>query len=1018
MTIPNYLALYNLSQIEADILIVADLTATTGTIYTFNSTTGTITTLNTTTGNITTLNTTTANITTLLTDLWRGTSAGSSMVIGVIGDTGTLTSYRSLIMDTNKTITLNATGGKILCNVYTGIGTSSNLTLGESGDTGNLDIFKTITSSNTYSGNNTYSGTNTFTTTNTFNGNLLCNTFRGTAIGNAITLFTTTTAGITLGGASSGISLADNTTLPANKTLTLNTTGGKILCNVYTGIGTSSDITLGESGNTGNLLIYKTINTNITLGTGIQIIFTSTGQMAINTIRGVAFADTISLYLSQTGAINFGNTASTNPLTINNNTTLATGRNITLSSTGKILCNTLTGTATSSTIEIGEVGDTGLIRTRKDLYIGSTPFGSNKGIYCNYFDSLAGSDTINFSATQTTGNINIQPSATSGNVVIGNTLPASDLGTLTINKNVSVATGKKITTPAILVSGLTASKMVLTDGSDNLVSSAYTDTDFVLKSGSSISGTLNVNDIQGTTTSSNITLFTNTSGALSTITISNTANLGVICNSDLFVGTTKSLGCNNIYSRGSSDLNINTFSSVGYFINLQQDVKVSTDKTILLQGTGTLTTSNTGAILSTEYKSTAAGTGMAVGSNLTTGGLTLAGAMTLANVIIGNLSNNNPRIYMYNDLWAGTTATNRTIYSNTLRTLQNTDSASLYNFTTTGSLSIGTGLTSGNLTLSNTSATGKINCDASVVVASGKDLTMSSSGYVYSRLYSSITASDNVLMFPSLSSGSVSIGDSSSITPFTGGTQNNSYFSVRRYLNLNPRYAFTNVGYGDTTTPKLFLSSILANKYLTTTMYATAPSSEWCSFESDTAGEGSAFIQNGDTSCVINPGDQSVLWWLDEDTIQGSAAGSTTYAWSGWKISTAGAFTTSSDRRLKRDITPIIEPDILNKLSRLEIVNYKWKPPSVEREYKNGVLRRKYQEIHKGYIAQEVREIFPDVVERETPDAYWTIKREDLSQYFHLGVQALIKQNKAQQTEIDDLKSRLARLEQLLIPTV
>ena len=106
--IPNYLAMYNLSQIEADILIVTDLTATTGTIYTLNSTTGTITTLNTTTGNITTANITTANITTLITDLWRGTSAGSSMVIGVVGDSGTLTSYRSLIMDTNKTISLNS----------------------------------------------------------------------------------------------------------------------------------------------------------------------------------------------------------------------------------------------------------------------------------------------------------------------------------------------------------------------------------------------------------------------------------------------------------------------------------------------------------------------------------------------------------------------------------------------------------------------------------------------------------------------------------------------------------------------------------------------------------------------------------------------------------------------------------------------------------------------------------------------------------------------------------------------
>ena len=91
-------------------------------------------------------------------------------------------------------------------------------------------------------------------------------------------------------------------------------------------------------------------------------------------------------------------------------------------------------------------------------------------------------------------------------------------------------------------------------------------------------------------------------------------------------------------------------------------------------------------------------------------------------------------------------------------------------------------------------------------------------------------------------------------------------------------------------------------------------------------------------------------------------------------------------------------------------------------------MRKKYQERHLGYIAQDVKKIFPDVVEKTTEDSYFTIKREDLTTYFHLGVQELIKQNKDQKTQIEtillevdtlkrekiDLLERLVKIEQIL----
>ena len=841
MTIPNYLALYNLSQIEADILIVSDLTATTGTIYTLFSTTGTITTLNSTTGNITTLNSTTgnittanittANITTLITDLWRGTTTSSSMAIGVSGDTGTLTSYRSLIMDANKSITLNATGGKILCNVYTGTATSSNLTLGESGNTGNLDIFKTITSSNTYSGNNTYSGGNTHSGSNTFSGalntfnndinlagrtasrilltngskNVVSSSYNETDLAilsnnnaftnaqnsfNKVAINTTTNQAdtdleiwgtnpkIALYSASAGgvyidfirgnrsfgadgfydfrvqnvagyfsiingvsgvnteiitmrddIELKGNVNISANKSLTLTAGTGKIFNNVYTGTATNSNLTLGESGNTGNLQIFKTITSSNTYSGN-------------NTFSGSNIFS---------GATN----------TFNN----------------KILCNLLTGTATSSTIEIGESGDTGLIRTRKDLYIGSTPFSSNKGIYCNYFDTLAGSDTINFSTTQTTGNINIQPSASNGSIVIGNTTPASDSGTLTINKNTILPANKSITLNTtggkilcnVYTGTATSSNLTLGESgnSGNLqifktITSSNTYSGNNTYSGvNTFSGATNTfsNEIlcsiySGLTTSTNFQLGksgdsarvncfrdlyiqtgkivdseviqTNTLRAISDLVVGNAlgsaSNIflvnSITANESLTIINGKNLLCNT-YRGTAAGSNISLFSSTTGSLTLggvSSGISLA-DNTTLATGRN-LTLSTTGKIVVDTLEGAAPGDNIVLFNTSTTPNITIASGLTLGAMFLGNLANNNPRIWIYNDLWLGTTATNRTIYSNSLRSLQNSDSSSLYNFTTTGSVNFGGALTSGNINLHNPSfTTGRINLQAPTIVS-------------------------------------------------------------------------------------------------------------------------------------------------------------------------------------------------------------------------------------------------------------------------------------------------------------
>lgn len=122
----------------------------------------------------------------------------------------------------------------------------------------------------------------------------------------------------------------------------------------------------------------------------------------------------------------------------------------------------------------------------------------------------------------------------------------------------------------------------------------------------------------------------------------------------------------------------------------------------------------------------------------------------------------------------------------------------------------------------------------------------------------------------------------------------------------------------------------------------------------------------------------------------------------------------------------------MDKLENIEFVNYKMKPPKEEMLYKNGVERQKYKRVHMGCIAEDVKVIFPECVERESSDAIWMLNYTDLNLYFNKGVQELIKRDKqrtqeninlqaqidAQKLQIDDLTARLVRLEQILLNPV
>jgi len=928
----------------------------------------------------------------------------------------------------NKTLTMNGTGGIIYCNVYTGTATSSNLTLGVSGDTGNLQIFKTITSSNTYSGNNTYSGSNIFSgSTNTFNNTLLCNTFTGlTAAGN-ISLFSTTTG-----------------------TLTLGNTGG------------------------GNF----TINPNVVLATGKNLTLSATGKIVVDTIEGVGALDNISLFSTTTGTLTLGNTGGGN-FTINPNVVLATGKNLTLSSTGKILCDVYTGTATSSNIEIGVSGDTALIRTRRDLYIGSTPLGSNKGIYCNYFNTLDVADTINFSATQTTGNINIQPSATSGNIVIGNTTPASDSGTLTINKNTILPANKTITlntTGGKILNNVytgTATNSTITIGefgnTGNFViyktiTSSNTYSGNNTYSGvNTFSGATNTfsNEIlcsiySGLTTSTNFQLGesgdsgrincfrdlyiqtgkivdseviqTNTLRAIADLVVGNALGAAsniflvnsITANESLTIINGKNLLCNT-YRGTTAASNISLFSTTTGSLTLggvSSGISLA-DNTTLATGR-TLTTSTTGSILCPTYNSTSATQSLSIGTTNTTANVSLATGLTTGTLSIGpNVATSN---LAYPQGWS---VFNSNVYIIAGRRLtMDASSSGIFspsighggsNFAicnqatdNVANITIGSTQSTGNITLGNTtpaSDSGTLTINKNTTLGSGKTISCND--------FQGTSASSQVRLVNTTTTGDIFIGGAITsgtivISNLTTGTKPITLRNKVR-IQTNIADAYFNVALGSAN--NIFQTTFLSASAMPP-VYAAAPTDDWAVWESNTESEGSFIAQNGNTTIICNPGDNFAFHWQDEDTM-GSA--------SGFKFAVDGVMSTSSDRRLKRDINPIpVGSDLLDKLSLIQYVNYKKKAPSEDKYYKDGKLRQKYQDIRKGLIAQDVKQIFPEVVEKD--GEYHMMKYAEVGIYFNMGVQELIKRDKekqaqidAQKLQIDDLTTRLARLEQILL---
>ena len=112
------------------------------------------------------------------------------------------------------------------------------------------------------------------------------------------------------------------------------------------------------------------------------------------------------------------------------------------------------------------------------------------------------------------------------------------------------------------------------------------------------------------------------------------------------------------------------------------------------------------------------------------------------------------------------------------------------------------------------------------------------------------------------------------------------------------------------------------------------------------------------------------------------------------------ALVARSDRRLKKNIEPL--GDAFDRLERLRPVSFEWKDPRL------GGRGR-----HFGFIAQEVEEVIPDLVQG-TGDEMKSLNQQELTAFLVRGVQELDEALRKKRGERKALEARLEALEKAL----
>ena len=113
-----------------------------------------------------------------------------------------------------------------------------------------------------------------------------------------------------------------------------------------------------------------------------------------------------------------------------------------------------------------------------------------------------------------------------------------------------------------------------------------------------------------------------------------------------------------------------------------------------------------------------------------------------------------------------------------------------------------------------------------------------------------------------------------------------------------------------------------------------------------------------------------------------------------------GTLTQNSDARLKKLIKPISNP--MSKLMLIKGYNYYWKSESSDHEMQTGVL------------AQEIQKVFPELV-KEDGAGTLSVNYTGLIPYMIEAAKDQQQKLDDKQKQIDELKTRLSKLENIII---
>ncbi|MDB5226128.1 MAG: hypothetical protein JWN78_321 [Bacteroidota bacterium] len=104
-----------------------------------------------------------------------------------------------------------------------------------------------------------------------------------------------------------------------------------------------------------------------------------------------------------------------------------------------------------------------------------------------------------------------------------------------------------------------------------------------------------------------------------------------------------------------------------------------------------------------------------------------------------------------------------------------------------------------------------------------------------------------------------------------------------------------------------------------------------------------------------------------------------------------------SDRRLKKNITPV--KNVLADIEALNIYSYEYNAPKSYTGYLPGG-------IHFGFMAQELKDVYPEFVQLNT-NGYYSVNYMEMIPILAQGI-------KEQQEEINDLKKEIAELRSMV----